>query len=67
MRELFYIWIVVASPPGSVNMYRQDHPYKDPNQCVDVAVKMLPNLQKRNPMIKGALCFTPSEYNGKEV
>ena len=65
MRELFYIWLIISNPDGGVTMQRLDQPYEGETQCVEAAFKKYREVRGKLPRARGALCYTPSEYNGE--
>lgn len=66
MHELLYIWIVLANPGGGIHYQRLDQPYESEAQCAEAAIQYHKEYRRKLPQLRGALCYTPSEFNGVE-
>lgn len=64
MRELLYIWLVLANPDGGVSVRRLDQPYESEHQCTEAAIAYHKEYRHKLPQLRGALCYTPSEFDG---
>lgn len=61
MRELFFIFLVLVNPDGSVETRALQRPYTDADQCAVTADHVLALVQPKFPRVRGALCYTIDE------
>ena len=61
--ETFFIWLVLAKSPGTVELWALPQPYPTAQACIDATVCVLDDFQTQLPRSRGALCWTIDEMS----